>query len=61
MIKITFDFKYEKVLSYILLVIMTIIIMLGIGNFYKYSSKKEILMQKVIIFLENNEGYDRKF
>ncbi|NRA74063.1 MAG: hypothetical protein HRU36_04925 [Rickettsiales bacterium] len=40
----------------ILLITTIILLVLGIKNSYRQNTNKEILMQKVIIFLEKNEG-----
>ena len=55
MIKKIFNFKNCIILSCILVIVIIVLVILGMKNFYKHSEKKEMLMQRMVIFLKEDE------
>jgi len=48
------------ILSCVLVIVIIILVILGMKNFYKHSEKKEMLMQRMVIFLKEDEREYKK-
>jgi uncharacterized membrane protein YqiK len=55
------NFNFYILISTILVGIIVILMIIGMKNFYKSNTKKEILLQKTTVSLKDNEDENQKF